>query len=42
MPNQVTASKPLKPDSATVGTAGRSAVRLAEVTASTRIFPFLT
>ena len=44
MPNQVSASKPLRPgtpDSATVGMSGSSGERLAEPTASARILPLL-
>src|SRR5262249_34292601 len=41
-PYQVFASNPGKPDSATVGTAGSSGERFAEVTASARSLPLLT
>ena len=40
-PNQVTASKSFTPDSAMVGTWGRSSTRLSEVTAIGRILPVL-
>ena len=40
-PYQVLTSKPLKPDSATVGTSGSEELRLAEVTASGRSLPAL-
>ena len=40
-PYQVLTSKPLKPDSATVGTSGSDELRLAEVTANGRSLPAL-
>ena len=41
-PNQVTASKPLNPDSASVGTSGSCAERWAEVMAMTLSLPLRT